>query len=135
MGTTARPLRDDDPMVVVERTNTVLYCDDWAETVAFYRNELGLTVAFENDWFVEFAVHAGAFLSVADASQSSIRPGDGAGLTLSWQVADIAAVRSSLAEAGVAVGALTRRFGADVFDVFDPAGNRIEFWSDPLGDG
>lgn len=127
--------RDDDRMVAVERTNTVLYCEQWAETARFYRHALGLAVTFENDWFVEFAVCPGAFLSVADASRSSIRPGDGAGITLSWQVADITAVRSSLAATGVSVGEPTRRFGADVFDVFDPAGNRIEFWSGPLGDG
>lgn len=129
------PAREDGRMVAVERTNTVLYCERWPETVRFYRHALGLAVTFENDWFVEFAVRPGAFLSVADASRSSIRPGDGAGLTLSWQVADITAVRSSLADAGVAVGELGRRFGSDVFDVFDPAGNRIEFWSDSPGDG
>ena len=126
--------RDDDRMVAVERTNTVLYCDRWAEVVAFYRDRLGLTVTFENDWFVEFAVHTGAFLSVANAARASIRAGDGAGITLSWQVADVTAARSALAEAGVEVGDLIRRFGADVFDVFDPAGNRIEFWSESSGD-
>lgn len=121
-------------MVAVERTNTVLYCDRWADVVAFYRDRLGLTVAFENDWFVEFAVHAGGFLSVANAARSSIRAGDGAGITLSWQVADVTDVRSAIAEAGVEVGDLSRRFGADVFDVFDPAGNRIEFWSESSSD-
>ena len=119
----------------VERTNTVLYFERWTEAVAFYRDVLGFTVAFENDWFIEFAVHAGSFLSVADASRASIRAGDGAGLTLSWQVADVDAVRTSLRDAGTDVGEFATRFGARVFDVFDPAGNRIEFWSGSLTDG
>ncbi len=121
-------------MVHVERSNTILYCERWTETVAFYRDVLGFLVAFENDWFVEFAVHAGSFVSVADASRSSIRSGDGAGLTLSWQVADVDAVGASLRDAGVDVGDLITRFGARVIDVFDPAGNRIEFWSGSLTD-
>jgi catechol 2,3-dioxygenase-like lactoylglutathione lyase family enzyme len=122
-------------MIAVERTNTVLYCERWVETVAFYRDTLGLDVAFENDWFVEFAVHPGAYVSIADAARTSVRPGDGSGITLSWRVADVTAVRSALAEAAVSVGEPRRRFGADVIDVFDPSGNRIEFWSGSVSDG
>ena len=121
-------------MIDVERTNTVLYCDRWSDSVSFYRDALGFEIVFENDWFVEFAVHPGAFVSVADAARSSIRSGDGAGLTLSWQVADVETVRAALATAGVEVGAIRTRFGAQVVDVFDPAGNRIEFWSGSLTD-
>lgn len=119
----------------VQRSNTVLYCDRWTETVGFYRDVLGFTVNFENDWFVEFAVHPGAFVSVADAARSSIRSGDGAGLTLSWQVADVDTVRTALIGAETSVGEPATRFGARVVDVFDPAGNRIEFWSGSLTDG
>ncbi len=121
-------------MVDVERTNTVLYCDRWSEVVAFYRDTLGFRVSFENDWFVEFTIHAGAHLSVADAARTSIRPGDGSGLTLSWQVDDVETVRAALAAAGVDVGDVGTRFGSHVVDVFDPAGNRIEFWSGSLND-
>ena len=122
-------------MLEVERTNTVLYVDRWTDAVVFYREVLGLAVAFENDWFVEFVVHEGAYVSVADASRSSVRAGDGAGLTLSWQVADVDALRTSLHDAGADVGELGTRFGARVLDVFDPAGNRIEFWSGSLTGG
>lgn len=117
-------------MIDVERTNTILYCDRWSDAVAFYRDALGLAVVFENDWFVEFAVGAGAFVSVADAARSSMAPGDGSGLTLSWRVADVTAVRSELRRRGVDVGAVGSRWGAATFDVCDPSGNRIEFWAD-----
>lgn len=117
-------------MIRPARTNTILYCERWTETVAFYRDVVGLPEEFANDWFVEFALGAGSFLSVADAARASIRPSGGAGLTLSWQVADVAAVREELVAAGAAVGELRRRWGSPVLDLFDPEGNRVELWSD-----
>ncbi len=119
-------------MVHVERSNTILYCDRWAEAVAFYRDVLGLPVTFESDWFVELALGSETFVSVADASRSSIVAGEGAGLTLSWRVADVAELRTVLRRSGVPVGEIGTRWGSQVLDVFDPAGNRIEFWSDPF---
>lgn len=116
-------------MVRVDRSNTILYCARWVDVVAFYRDGLALEIAFENDWFVEFATGPGAFLSVADAARSSIGPGDGSGLTLSWRVADVAVERSRLQARGVEVGEIASRWGARVVDLFDPAGNRVELWS------
>jgi catechol 2,3-dioxygenase-like lactoylglutathione lyase family enzyme len=37
-----------------KRTNTILYCKRWKETVAFYQQHLGLPITFSTDWFVEF---------------------------------------------------------------------------------
>ena len=91
-------------MIRTRRSNTILYTDRWEATVGFYRDALGFEVVFENEWFVEFAVAAGAFVSVADASRSSIDPGTGAGLTLSFEVDDLQAVRDELAGSGVAAG-------------------------------
>jgi catechol 2,3-dioxygenase-like lactoylglutathione lyase family enzyme len=118
-------------MVHIERSNTILYCARWNETVEFYRSGLGLAVAHENDWFVEFELAPHSFVSIADATHSSVEPGDGRGMTLSLRVADVAAARSALVEAGVAVGEVGTRWGAAVIDVYDPSGNRLEFWSDP----
>jgi len=116
-------------MLHVGRSNTILYVDRWHDVVAFYRDGLGLAIEFENDWFVEFAVAPASFVSVADAARASVRPGDGAGLTLSWRVADVHAVRRELTDRGLSVGEVGRRWGADVLDLFDPSGNRLEFWS------
>jgi predicted enzyme related to lactoylglutathione lyase len=116
-------------MVRVERANTILYCDAWSETVAFYRDRLGLTASFQTDWFVEFEVTSGCFVSVADSRRASIAPGDGRGITLSWQVSDVAATAERLRERGVDVGPIRRRFDSPVVDLFDPADNRIELWS------
>lgn len=118
-------------MVRAARANTILYCEPWNETIEFYRDALGLAITFENDWFVEFEVAPGCFVSIADSRRSSIAPGDGRGITLSWEVADVAAERRRLLAHGVAAGELRPRFGSLTVDLFDPTGNRIELWSRP----
>ena len=85
----------------IQRSNTILYCERFADMVAFYRDVLRLDVAFENEWFVEFSLGSGAFLSVADATRASIRSGDGRGLTMSWRVADVHEARAALIASGV----------------------------------
>lgn len=117
-------------MVEVGRANTILYTDAWVEMVRFYRDTMALEVEFENDWFVELNVSPGTYVSVADASRTTIAPGDGAGLTLSWQVDDVYEARSGLLRRGATVGEVAVRWGAEVLDIHDPAGNRIELWSD-----
>jgi len=110
-------------------SNTILYCDRWPDVVDFYRVKLGLRATMERDWFVEFELHAGAHLSVADASRATVAAGDGAGLTLSWRVDDVGAARARLMANGVEASPVETRWGADAFFVFDPAGHRVEFWS------
>lgn len=116
-------------MLRIERSNVILYCERWAETVAFYRRLLGEAVTADRGWFVELAVGDGSHVSIADASRSSIAAAAGAGITLSWQVPDVAAARDQLAAAGVDVSPLHRRFGSPVVDLHDPEGHRIELWS------
>ncbi|MFN3256409.1 MAG: VOC family protein [Ilumatobacter sp.] len=116
--------------VRVVASNTILYTDRWSEVTAFYRTGLGLRPTMERDWFIEFELYAGVHVSVADASRASIVSGDGAGLTLSWRVPDSLACRRQLVQNGVAVSPIQKRWGAPGFFVTDPAGNRIEFWSE-----
>jgi len=116
-------------MLSIGRTNTILYCSRWAETVAFYRDRLRLPATFENEWFVEFELAAPSYLSVADQARATIGPNHGAGLTLSWEVVDVEAARSTLIEAGLQLGAIGARWGAATLDLYDPEGNRIELWS------
>ena len=118
------------PLVNVGRVNTVLYCDEWAATVDFYRGVLGFPVEYESDWFVEFRITDSAFLSVADPRRSTIPAVEGKGITLTFQTTDVAATRSLLEAHDVAATPITQRWGADVFYCHDPEGHRIEFWSD-----
>jgi catechol 2,3-dioxygenase-like lactoylglutathione lyase family enzyme len=113
----------------IERSNTVLYCAAWRETIAFYRDVIGLSVAADNTWFVEFRLTDTAFLSVADSSRASIADVGGQGITLTLRVADVDAVHAELAQRGVAVTPVSERWNARVCYCNDPEGHRIEFWS------
>ena len=118
------------PLFEARAVNTILYCGAWIETVDFYRTVLGLAVTHSNDWFVEFRLTEGAFLSVADAARASIEAGGGRGLTVSIRVADLGTVRAGIQARGGSPTTVSRRFGSEVFDVHDPEGTRIEFWTE-----
>ena len=112
----------------VRRTNTILYCRRWTETVQFYRDVLGLAGHWLSEWFVEFRLTADSFVSIADAARATISPAGGAGITLSWQVADVEDFQRFLLDKGVAPGAITTRWGGRCFYFHDPEGHRLEAW-------
>lgn len=118
------------PAVSVQRNNTILYCEHWAPTVRFYRDELGLEVLAENDWFVEFRVTRHASISVADASRATIDHVDGQGITVSWKVADVAGTWQRLADRGLQPTEIHDVWDAAAFYIHDPEGHRIEIWAD-----
>jgi catechol 2,3-dioxygenase-like lactoylglutathione lyase family enzyme len=118
------------PLLQPVRANTILYCRNWEATVTFYRRQLGLPTAFENEWFVEFRLNEGAYLSIADASRTSIAAVEGQGITLAWQVGNLAELHDHLHAEGVPVTPIQRRWGAQVFYCRDPEGHRLEFWTD-----
>jgi len=124
---------NDPSPLAIERTNTVLYCERWADTVAFYESVLGLDVAFRNDWFVEFGLTPTSFLGIADSSRATVAAVEGQGVTLTWRVPDLDRARAVLEAGGFDATETQRRWGASVFYCRDPEGHRIEFWSDPVG--
>ena len=62
----------------------------------------------ESDWLVEFAVVPTACLSVADAKRTSIRPVGGAGITLTFKVADLQNMRQRFLDRNVWVDPMTQ---------------------------
>lgn len=116
------------PLFAVQRTNTILYCANWATTVTFYRDQLGLSITHATDWFVEFQVGAESYLSIADSARATIRPANGAGITLSWRVTDLVALQERLNARGIATTPLKQKWGAQVLYFHDPEGHRIELW-------
>lgn len=113
----------------VQRTNTILYCRKWRKTVSFYGDILGLPVHHATDWLIEFQVTDHSFVSIADAARATIESAAGAGLTLAWQVTDVAALHGILRRRGVDIGPIQIRWGARVAYFHDPEGHRIEVWS------
>ncbi len=113
----------------IQTINTILYCQKWAETVAFYTDVLQLHVEFSNDWFVELRVHPGARISIANQDRASIKSAQGQGITLTFQIDDVSAMHADLTERGANPTPIRVRWGSKVFYVYDPEGNRLEFWA------
>lgn len=113
-----------------QTTNTILYCQKWAETVAFYKEGLALPVLFSSDWFVEFELGPAARLSIADERRSKIKSSQGAGITLTLQVENTDAVWADLHARGLELESPRDHiWGARVFYFYDPEGHRLEIWS------
>ncbi|MFO8043047.1 MAG: VOC family protein [Alkalispirochaeta sp.] len=110
------------------RSNTILYCSRWQETVAFYRDILELSITMQNEWFVEFHLTSGATLSVADQSRATIDSSRGAGITISLHVDDVDQARTTLEQRDVSPGNVRSIWGAQAFYLTDPEGTRLEFW-------
>ena len=113
----------------IKSANIILYCKNWEEMVAFYQRGLELPITVSTEWFVEFKLTRTSRLSVADESHTSIKSGNGQGITIGLQVVDIMTAQSQLQEAGLNPTGVREIWGAKAFYVFDPEGNRIEFWS------
>lgn len=111
-------------------TNTILYCRRWRETVAFYRDRLGLPISFESDWLIEFQASKTGYLSVADERRARMRSASGAGVTITLRVKSAEDTRTRLQAAGVDVGPVqSHPWGARLFRFRDPEGHRLEVWS------
>ena len=113
----------------IKRINTILYCQNWDDTVKFYRDVLKLIVNHKAQWLIEFQVIDNTFLSIADAASASIQSSKGSGITLSFQVENVDAVQRQLSEIGIETGPIKSIWGARAFYIFDPEGHRIELWS------
>lgn len=112
----------------IKAVNTILYCKKWEETVAFYRDGLKLLIISSNDWFVEFKLNDQSRLSVANETRTSVKSGDGKGITISLQVADMEQLQTELIEAGIASTPVKEVWGSKAIYTQDPEGNRLEFW-------
>ncbi len=110
-------------------SNTIVYCEKWPETVAFYQTGLQLPVTVSKGWFVEFRLTDTARLSIADAGRTTRGTSRGQGHLITFQVKDIKKTRSRLCRAGLnPTPVSTHAWGAEVIYLTDPEGNCLEFW-------
>ncbi len=113
----------------VIRVNTILYCEKWADTVAFYKTGLKLPVTVAQDWFIEFRLTDTTCLSIADATRTTKNSSGAQGHLITFQVRDLKETRIWLCCAGLAPTPIeTHPWGAKVMYLDDPEGNRLEFW-------
>ena len=119
----------DMTVLDVRRTNTILYCRRWRETIRFYRDGLKFPISYATDWLVEFRLTDDSYISLADETRATIPSARGAGMTLSWQVDDADEMHRCVAALGMAPGPIQKKWNASVFYFRDPEGHRIELWS------
>lgn len=112
----------------ISAANTILYCRRFEECVAFYEG-LGWNSKDLRDWFVEFEIMPGTFLSVADEARTRMSTSQGRSVTVTLRVADVQAVRRAFSETGYEPGSVEAVWGAQRFFLFDPEGHRLEYWS------
>ena len=111
-------------------TNTILYCQKWQATVAFYQNIFNLPVNFASEWFVEFELSATTRLSIADERRATVKSSLGRGITLTFQVENLQEAWQALRDKGGNPGPIRQHdWGAQVFYLADPEGHRLEFWA------
>lgn len=99
-------------------TATVVHVDDMRSEARFYRDVLGLEVAFESEWWTTFrtgtcvlALHGGGRIGTAN-----VRP--------TFGVDDLDAVVAALRERGVEPSEIRKPTpGVRVTDIRDPEGN------------
>lgn len=120
-------------LMTLKRSNTILYCRYWTETVCFYKKQMCLPVSFENKWFVEFQLTDTSFLSIANSARATISDVQGQGVTLTWEVMDIEKVKDQLEKQKIPTTAIQRKWGALAFYCMDPEGHRLEFWANGNG--
>lgn len=114
----------------IRSVNTIVYCRKWKETVAFYKMRLRFQTTVVLDWFVEFKINETARLSIADAARTTMESCEGKGITITMEVEDIEVIHARLKEAGLNPPDIDdHAWGAKVINIFDPEGNRLEFWS------
>lgn len=114
----------------IRTANTIFYCANWKETVAFYKTKLRLRITASFDWFVEFELNATARLSIVNMTGTTMETCAGMGITITMEVEDIYACHLFLEKAGLHPPEIRNHtWGARVIYVYDPEGNRLEFWS------
>jgi predicted enzyme related to lactoylglutathione lyase len=117
-------------MINIKSTNTILYCKKWEETVAFYKALLKLPIKTSLDWFIEFKINETTHLSIADEARCSIDSNKGKGITITIEVDNIQKTHLFLTELGLNPPLIKNHsWGAKIIHVYDPEGNRIEFWA------
>lgn len=117
-------------MLAARSLHTVLICEKWEECVSFYKEILGFRIVEERERFVEFQVTPGARVGILrPLKPQSPRTGHER-VILSVCVEDIEAAHAELQERCPGLPPVRGHpWGARVFELRDPEGWRIEFWS------
>jgi len=117
-------------MLPVSSLHTVLICEKWEECVSFYRDVLGFCIVDKRDRFVEFEVTTGARIGILRPLHPDARERSHDQVILSLRVSNIEETHAKLKMRCSRLPAIREHpWGARVFELRDPEGWRLEFWS------
>jgi predicted enzyme related to lactoylglutathione lyase len=94
---------------------------DMDSAVAFYRDQLGLEIAFQSPYWTSIKLPGGVQLGLHGGGG-----GTGGGFVVSFVTEDLAALKAGLSAAGCKTGDYHDTPRGAVMDVFDPDGNRMQ---------
>lgn len=101
--------------------NVILDCDKWSETVSLYRHAIGFPIHVTTDWLVGFEVGPNAFPRVADTKRTSTCSAGGAGIAVTFRVANLRSVWRELVDKNVRADPIRdARLGGRAFFLRDP---------------
>jgi len=113
----------------VQSMHAVLRCRRWAECVSFYGEILGFPAVERHKGFVEFQVTPDSRIGVIRVSKTD-SPGSAESCLLSFRVPDLAEAHRTLrARRPELEQVRSHAWGAKVFELRDPEGRRVEFWT------
>jgi len=117
-------------MVPVRSLHTVLLCERWEQCVSFYKDVLGFRVVDQRERFAEFEVAPGARIGILRPLHSKSQAGNRDRVILSLCVTSIEEVHARLKARCPDLPPIRKHpWGARVFELRDPEGWRIEFWT------
>jgi catechol 2,3-dioxygenase-like lactoylglutathione lyase family enzyme len=92
---------------------------------------MGFPIVSDHDWFIEFRIVDGLYLSCMDETHTSIKSSRGSGTTITIKVDDAETVHADLKQRGAEPADLkVRHWAVKSFFLHDPDGYRLEIWSE-----
>ena len=114
----------------VDSFHTVLFSRKWDACVSFYRDILGFAVVDEKSGFVEFEVASDSRIGLIQSERCSDPVRNEYSFILSFRVENVEEIHKILSMKCSRVSAVKRHsWGARLFEVKDPEGRRLEFWT------
>lgn len=121
-------------MFPITSLHTVLICEKWEECVSFYRNVLAFPVVDERERFVEFQVAPGARIGILRPLHPERPERSHDRVIVSICVVSVEEAHSELKARCPDLPPIRKHpWGARVFELRDPEGWRLEFWSSTDG--
>jgi len=114
----------------VESFHTVLFCREWDACVNFYRDILGFEEVDTRAGFVEVQVTPESLIGLLRHKKEDGAINLDTSIILSFKVGNVGKMHQRLSKRCKGVTELKRHpWGARLFELRDPEGRRLEFWT------